>query len=123
MSYQASISDAIANSGRLIKAGADAVKLEGGNAMSDTISAIVKTGIPVMGHIGFQPQTTMLSQGYKVQGRTAESAKQLIEVAKALEQAGVFSIALEMVSHEVSKIISETNISKSGRKIFEYSTV
>ena len=108
MSYQASISDAIANSGRLIKAGADAVKLEGGNVMADTVSAIVETGIPVMGHIGFQPQTTALSQGYKVQGRTADAAKRLIEDAKALEEAGVFSIALEMVSHEVAKIISES---------------
>ena len=108
MSYQASISDAIANSGRLIKAGADAVKLEGGNVMADTVSAIVETGIPVMGHIGFQPQTTALSQGYKVQGRTADVAKRLIEDAKALEEAGVFSIALEMVSHEVAKIISES---------------
>ena len=108
MSYQASISDAISNSGRLIKAGADAVKLEGGSVMADTISAIVKTGIPVMGHIGFQPQTTALSQGYKVQGKTFEAAKQLIEDAKALEEAGAFSIVLEMVSHEVSKIISES---------------
>ena len=108
MSYQASISDAISNSGRLIKAGADTVKLEGGSVMADTISAIVKTGIPVMGHIGFQPQTTALTQGYKVQGKTFETAKQLIEDAKALEEAGAFSIALEMVSHEVSKIISES---------------
>jgi len=108
MSYQASISDAITNSGRLIKAGADTVKLEGGSIMADTISAIVKTGIPVMGHIGFQPQTTALSEGYKVQGRTFEAAKRLIEDAKALEVAGAFSIALEMVSHEVSKIISES---------------
>ena len=108
MSYQASISDAISNSGRLIKAGADAVKLEGGSVMADTISAIVKTGIPVMGHIGFQPQTTALSQGYKVQGKSFEAAKQLIEDAKALEEAGAFSIVLEMVSHEVSKIISES---------------
>ncbi len=108
MSYQASISDAISNSGRLIKAGADTVKLEGGSVIADTISAIVETGIPVMGHIGFQPQTTALTQGYKVQGKTFETAKQLIEDAKALEEAGAFSIALEMVSHEVSKIISES---------------
>ena len=108
MSYQASITDAITNSGKLIKAGADAVKLEGGATMADTVSSIVEIGIPVMGHIGFQPQTTALTQGYKVQGRTAVSAKQLIEDAKALEQAGVFSIVLEMVTHEVSQIISET---------------
>ena len=108
MSYQASIEDAINNSGRLIKSGADAVKLEGGSIMAETISGIVDVGIPVMGHIGLQPQTTMLSQGYKVQGRTRDSAIQLIQDAKELEEAGVFSIALEMVSHEIAQIISET---------------
>jgi len=108
MSYQANVSDAIKNSGRLIKAGADAVKLEGGIEMADTIKAIVDTGIPVMGHIGLQPQTTMLSQGYRVQGKTKETALKLIESAKALEEAGVFSIALEMVSHEVAEIISKS---------------
>ncbi len=108
MSYQASIEDAINNSGRLIKAGADAVKLEGGLIMAETISAIVDVGIPVMGHIGLQPQTATLSQGYKVQGRTKDAAMRLIEDAKELEKAGVFSIALEMVSHEVAEIISET---------------
>ena len=108
MSYQASIEDAIKNSGRLIKAGADAVKLEGGISISETISAIVDVGIPVMGHIGLQPQTTMLSEGYKVQGRTKDTAIKLIEDAKELEEAGVFSITLEMISHEVAQIISET---------------
>lgn len=108
MSYQANVSDAIKNSGKLIKAGADAVKLEGGIEMADTVRAIVETGIPVMGHIGLQPQTTMLSQGYRVQGKTKESAKKLIESAKALEEAGVFSITLEMVTSEVAKIISES---------------
>lgn len=108
MSYQASIEDAINNSGKLIKAGADAVKLEGGSIMAETVSAIVDVGIPVMGHIGLQPQTTVLSQGYKVQGKTKDAAMSLIEDAKELEDAGVFSIALEMVSHEVAEIISET---------------
>lgn len=108
MSYQASIEDAIKNSGRLIRSGADAVKLEGGISMSETINAIVDVGIPVMGHIGLQPQTTMLSEGYKVQGRTKDTAIKLIEDAKKLEEAGVFSIALEMISHEVAQIISET---------------
>ena len=108
MSYQSSIPDAITNSGRLIKAGADTVKLEGGREMTDTIKAIVEMGIPVMGHIGLQPQTTILSQGYRVQGKTVETAMRLIEDAKALEEAGVFSIALEMISHEVAKIISES---------------
>ena len=108
MSYQSSISHAIANSGRLIKAGADTVKLEGGSEMTGTIKAIVETGIPVMGHIGLQPQTTILSQGYRVQGKSVETATKLIEDAKALEEAGVFSIALEMISHEVAKIISDS---------------
>lgn len=108
MSYQASIEDAINNSGKLIKAGADTVKLEGGSIMAETISAIVDVGIPVMGHIGLQPQTTMLSEGYKVQGKTKDSALKLIEDAKELEEAGVYSIALEMVSHEVAEIISST---------------
>lgn len=108
MSYQASISDAIANSGRLIKAGADAVKLEGGRVVASTVSAIVETGIPVMGHIGFQPQTTTLAQGYKVQGKSKDAAVALIEDAKVLEEAGVFSIVLEMVTSEVAKIISES---------------
>lgn len=108
MSYQTSIEDAISNSGKLIKAGADAVKLEGGSVMAETINAIVEIGIPVMGHIGLQPQTTVLSQGYKVQGKTMETAMKLIEDAKELEEAGVFSIVIEMVSHEVAEIISQT---------------
>jgi 3-methyl-2-oxobutanoate hydroxymethyltransferase len=108
MSYQASKSQAIENSGRLIKAGADAVKLEGGLEVKDTVHAIVEVGIPVMGHIGFQPQTTTLQEGYKVQARTRDAAVKLIEAAKALEEAGAFGIALEMVTKEVSKIISNS---------------
>ncbi len=108
MSYQTNITDAITNSGKLIKAGADAVKLEGGTEMADTISALVEIGIPVMGHIGLQPQTTMLTEGYKVQGRTKEAAMKLIQDAKALEEAGVFCIVFEMVSHQVAKLITES---------------
>ena len=106
MSYQASKSQAIENSGRLIKAGADAVKLEGGREVADTVRAIVETGIPVMGHIGLQPQTTVLQEGYKVQAKTKDAAIRLIEDAKALEEAGAFSIALEMVTQEVARIIT-----------------
>ena len=106
MSYQASKSQAIENAGRLVKAGADAVKLEGGLEIKDTVHAIVEIGIPVMGHIGFQPQTTTLQEGYKVQAKTKDSALRLIENAKALEEAGAFSIALEMVTKEVSKILT-----------------
>ena len=108
MSYQTNIEDAVSNSGKLIKAGADAVKLEGGSIMAETINSIVDVGIPVMGHIGLQPQTTTLSEGYKVQGKTKDTAIKLIEDAKELEKAGVFSITLEMISHEVAQIISET---------------
>ena len=108
MSYQASKSQAIENAGRLVKAGADAVKLEGGFEIKDTVHAIVEIGIPVMGHIGFQPQTTTLQEGYKVQAKTKDSALRLIENAKALEEAGAFSIALEMVTKEVSKILTES---------------
>jgi len=108
MSYQTSVTDAITNSGKLIKAGADAVKLEGGTEMANTISALVEIGIPVMGHIGLQPQTTMLTEGYKVQGRTKEAAMKLIQDAKALEEAGAFCIVFEMVSHQVAKLITES---------------
>ncbi|HEV2192658.1 MAG TPA: 3-methyl-2-oxobutanoate hydroxymethyltransferase [Nitrosopumilaceae archaeon] len=108
MSYQASKSQAIENAGKLIKAGADAVKLEGGLEVKDTVHAIVEVGIPVMGHIGFQPQTTTLQEGYKVQAKTKDAAVKLIEAAKSLEEAGAFSIALEMVTKEVSKIISNS---------------
>ncbi|MGI0010344.1 MAG: 3-methyl-2-oxobutanoate hydroxymethyltransferase [Nitrosopumilaceae archaeon] len=108
MSYQASKSQAIENSGRLIKAGADAVKLEGGREVSETVRGIVETGIPVMGHIGLQPQTTVLQEGYKVQAKTKDTALKLIEDAKALEEAGVFSIALEMITQEVAKIITDS---------------
>lgn len=108
MSYQASKSQAIENAGRLVKSGADAVKLEGGPEISETVRAIVEMGIPVMGHIGFQPQTTTLQEGYKVQAKTADAAINLIQSAKILQEAGAFSIALEMVTREVSKIISES---------------
>jgi len=108
MSYQASQAQAIENAGRLIKSGADAVKLEGGREVSETVGAIVEVGIPVMGHIGLQPQTTVLQEGYKVQAKTKDSALKLIEAAKSLEEAGTFSIALEMVTQEVAKIITES---------------
>ncbi|MGQ0638385.1 MAG: 3-methyl-2-oxobutanoate hydroxymethyltransferase [Nitrososphaerota archaeon] len=108
MSYQASQAQAIENAGRLIKSGADAVKLEGGREVAETVSAIVEVGIPVMGHIGLQPQTTVLQEGYKVQAKTKDSAVKLVDAAKSLEEAGAFSIALEMVTQEVAKIITES---------------
>jgi 3-methyl-2-oxobutanoate hydroxymethyltransferase len=106
-SYQPSTSMAIENAGRFIKSGCDCVKLEGGMEIADKIRSIVDAGIPVMGHIGLKPQTASLWEGYKLQGRTAESATRLIEDAKALEKAGVFSIVLEMVASEVAEIITK----------------
>jgi 3-methyl-2-oxobutanoate hydroxymethyltransferase len=109
-SYQANVSDAIKNAIRFIKVGCDAVKLEGGVEVIDTVKAIVNAGVPVMGHIGLKPQTCAMWQGYRLQGKTKDSALKLIADAKALEKAGVFSIVLEMVASEVAEIIS-TDIS------------
>ena len=106
MSYQSCASDAIRNAGRFIRAGADAVKLEGGAEMAPTIRAITDAGIPVMGHIGLQPQTAPLAGGYRVQGRTAPEAKALLDDAAAIEEAGAFSIVFEMVACEVASIIT-----------------
>jgi 3-methyl-2-oxobutanoate hydroxymethyltransferase len=109
-SYQPNVSDAIKNAIRFIKVGCDAVKLEGGIEVIDTVKAIVNAGVPVMGHIGLKPQTCAMWQGYRLQGKTKDSALKLIADAKALEKAGVFSIVLEMVASEVAEIIS-TDIS------------
>jgi len=106
-SYQINNNLAVENAIRLIKNGCDSVKLEGGKEVADTVSAIVKKGIPVMGHIGLKPQTSALWEGYKVQGKTKDSALKLISDARALEDAGAFSIVLEMVTSEVAKIITE----------------
>ena len=105
----ASLEQAVANAGRFMKqTGAAMVKLEGGADQKELVSALTRMGMPVCAHIGLQPQTTMLSDGYKVQGKTKDTAIKLIEDAKELEEAGVFSITLEMISHEVAQIISET---------------
>jgi 3-methyl-2-oxobutanoate hydroxymethyltransferase len=109
-SYQHNISDAIENAIKFIKAGCDAIKVEGGFEVIDTIKGIVNAGVPVMGHIGLKPQTSVLWEGYRLQGKTKDLALNLIADAKALERAGVFSIVLEMVASEVAEIISK-NIS------------
>jgi 3-methyl-2-oxobutanoate hydroxymethyltransferase len=105
-SYQPSQSTAIQNAVAMIKAGCDAVKLEGGVEMAGTVRAIVDSGIPVMGHIGLKPQTSSLWEGYRMQGRTAESAEKLIKDAEALQSAGAFSIVLEMVASEIAAEIT-----------------
>ena len=108
MSYQVSIEDAIRNAGRLIKeSGADSVKLEGGLDYSSTVKAIVKAGIPVMGHIGLTPQTAGSLGGFKVQGKDAKAAQDLIDSAIALEDAGAFAIVLECIPAPLAKIISQ----------------
>jgi 3-methyl-2-oxobutanoate hydroxymethyltransferase len=109
-SYQSNVSDAIKNAIQFIKAGCDAVKLEGGIEVVETIRAIVNAGIPVMGHIGLKPQTCSLWDGYKLQGKTKNSALKIISDAKSLEKAGVFSIVMELVVSEVTEIVSQ-NIS------------
>ena len=96
--------DAITNSLRLVEAGADAVKLEGGKEVAGIIKSITESEIPVMGHLGLLPQT---AEKYTVQGKTRESAIQLIEDAKIIVESGVFSIVLEMVTSQVAKIITE----------------
>ena len=109
MSYQASIEDAMRNAGRMLKeTNCQAVKLEGGERSAETVRRMVDAGIPVMGHIGLTPQSVNQLGGYKVQGRTPQAAIELIKGAKALEQAGAFSIVLEGVPAPLSKIITES---------------
>jgi len=108
MSYQAGHDKAIENAGRFIKeGGAAAVKLEG--ALPQTISIIeqlVQIGVPVMGHLGFTPQSVNTMGGYKVQGKTVEDARKLINDARWLQDAGVFALVLEMVPVEVAQLVT-----------------
>ncbi len=109
MSYNISVEEAVRNAGRLVKeGGCEVVKLEGGVDFAPTIEAIVKAGIPVMGHIGLTPQTASAMGGFKIQGKDATAAKQIIDDAKAIEDAGCFSIILEAVPAPLGKLISET---------------
>jgi len=108
MSYQASPEEALRNAGKFLQsAGMDAVKLEGGRAMADTIAKIVGAGIPVMGHLGLTPQSVNQFGGYHAQGRTASAAKQIVEDARILEQAGCFAIVLEAIPARVAELISK----------------
>ncbi len=106
MSYQISVEEAKRNAGRIIKAGADAVKLEGGEPMGETIRAITEIDIPVMGHIGLTPQSIHRMGGYKVQGRGEKERKRLLKDAKAVEEAGAFSIVLEGIPMDLAKEIT-----------------
>ena len=109
MSYQVCHEDAVTNGGRFLKeGGCDAVKLEGGSAVASTVKALVQAGISVMGHIGLTPQTASQLGGYRVQGKDAESARQLLVDAEELEKAGAFAVVLECIPADLAKVISET---------------
>jgi len=108
LSYQADTAEAVRNAGRFLKeAGMDAVKLEGGREYVSTILAIVRAGIPVQGHIGLLPQSMRRQGGFKVQGRTADGAHDLLEDALALQDAGCFSIVIEGVPARLGAFITE----------------
>ena len=108
MSYHISIPDAVANAGRLIKEGhAAAVKLEGGEIFSETIQAITRASIPVMGHIGLTPQSIHAFGGFKVQGKTIEAAQKILQDALAVEKAGAFAIVLEAIPADLAALITK----------------
>lgn len=108
LSYQADTGEAVRNAGRFLKeAGMDAVKLEGGRDYADTVRAIVRAGIPVMGHAGLLPQSVRQLGGYRTQARTAEDASGLLDDALALEAAGCFAIVLESVPAKVAAVVTD----------------
>ncbi|MBN2062894.1 MAG: 3-methyl-2-oxobutanoate hydroxymethyltransferase [Deltaproteobacteria bacterium] len=108
MSYHVSVEQAVSNAGRFIKeAGCDSVKLEGGSEMAPVVDAVVKAGIPVCAHIGLTPQTATKLSGFKVQGKDAESARELIKSAKDLESAGAFMIVMECIPDLLAKRITD----------------
>ena len=106
-SFQASDEEAVANAVRLVKVGADAVKLEGAGPMASRVRAIVGAGIPVMGHLGLTPQSATMLGGLKAQGRTAADARRMLADARELEAAGCFSLVLEAVPARVAARITE----------------
>ncbi len=109
MSYHISVEEAVRNAGRLIKeGGAEAVKLEGGKNIIDKVKAIVDAQIPVIGHLGLTPQSVNAFGGFKVQGKEEKNARQIIEDAKLLEEAGAFAIVLECVPSKLAKLISKS---------------
>lgn len=107
LSYRSSLNENIAAVRALMQAGAHAVKLEGASGNAELISHLVGSGVPVMGHLGLTPQFVHQLGGYKVQGKTADSAKRLLEEALALEEAGCFALVLECVPTEVAEKITK----------------
>jgi len=109
LSYQVSVEEAVRNAGRFLQQGGmDAVKLEGGRERLDTVRAIVGAGIPVMGHLGLTPQSVHALGGFRPQGRTASSARRLLEDARLLEEAGCFSLVLESVPARLAEWVSKS---------------
>ena len=106
LSYQITPEEALRNAGRLIQAGAGAVKLEGGREVTEAVKKITEAGIPVMGHLGFTPQSIHKIGGYFVQGKTSADAINLLEDALALQEAGVFSLVLELTPWELAAAIT-----------------
>jgi 3-methyl-2-oxobutanoate hydroxymethyltransferase len=108
MTYHTSVADAMRNAARFIQeGGAQAIKLEGGVTVAETVKRIVECGIPIMGHIGLTPQSVHQFGGHRVQGKTPEAAERLLKDAQALEQAGAFAVVLELVPAPLSKLISQ----------------
>ncbi len=109
MSYQASVVDGMYNAARFLKeTGCTAVKLEGGSEVCELVHKLTQAGIPVVGHIGLTPQSVNQLGGFKVQGKSAAAAQKLLDDARALEQAGVFSIVLECVPEALAKKVTES---------------
>ena len=108
LSYQPSVEEAVRNAGRLLQAGAAAVKLEGGSPVLDRVTALTAFGIPVMGHLGMTPQSVHQYGGYKVQGKEPATQERLLADARALEQAGAFAIVLEAVPAALAKRVTES---------------
>jgi len=108
LSYQVSVEDAVRNAGRLLQAGAAAVKLEGGAAVRDRVEAMTRFGIPVMGHLGMTPQSVNCYGGYKVQAKERETADVLVTEAKSLQTAGAFAIVLEAIPASLAKTVTQS---------------
>jgi 3-methyl-2-oxobutanoate hydroxymethyltransferase len=108
LSYQVSKEEALRNAGSLMRAGAGAVKLEGGGDVANIVHKLVESGIPVMGHLGLTPQSIAQLGGYKVQGKDKEKAENILEDAKALEEAGVFSIVAECIPVELAQKLTKS---------------
>jgi 3-methyl-2-oxobutanoate hydroxymethyltransferase len=108
LSYHVSIEETVHNAARLVRAGAGAVKLEGGRKRLDVVRAILDAEIPVMGHIGLTPQSIHALGGFKVQGKELDAARGLVEDACALAEAGVFAIVLECVPDGVARMVTES---------------